>query len=96
MFGLIGHSTSFADAKRKASILGFDHIAEGDLDVWCMAPPQLVENVEVKSAVGVSIEGSYIDSCFTGKVISVVFQKNCRFLLTMATSLLQLKCRSIF
>ena len=43
MFGLIGHSTSFADAKRKASILGFDHIAEGDLDVWCMAPPQLVE-----------------------------------------------------
>ena len=65
MFGLIGHSTSFADAKRKASILGFDHIAEGDLDVWCMAPPQLVENVEVKSAVGVSIEGSYICLLYT-------------------------------
>ena len=70
MFGLIGHSTSFADAKRKASILGFDHIAEGDLDVWCMAPPQLVENVEVKSAVGVSIEGSYIDSCFVPEMLS--------------------------
>ena len=35
MFGLIGHSTSFEDAKRKASMLGFDHIADGDLDVWC-------------------------------------------------------------
>ena len=43
MFGLIGHSTSFEDAKRKASLLGFDHIADGDLDVWCTAPPQLVE-----------------------------------------------------
>jgi len=31
MFGLIGHSTSFEDAKRKASLLGFDHIADGDL-----------------------------------------------------------------
>ena len=60
MFGLIGHSTSFEDAKRKASMLGFDHIADGDLDVWCTAPPQLVENVEVKSATGISIEGSYI------------------------------------
>ena len=56
MFGLIGHSTSFEDAKRKASLLGFDHIADGNLDVWCTAPPQLVENVEVKSATGISIE----------------------------------------
>ena len=54
MFALIGHSTSFEDAKRKASLLGFDHIADGDLDVWCTAPPQLVENVEVKSATGIS------------------------------------------
>ena len=70
MFGLIGHSTSFEDAKRKASILGFDHIADGDLDVWCTAPPQLVENVEVKSAVGITIEGSYIDSCFVPEMLS--------------------------
>ena len=70
MFGLIGHSTSFEDAKRKASMLGFDHIADGDLDVWCTAPPQLVENVEVKSAVGISIEGSYIDSCFVPEMLS--------------------------
>ena len=65
MFGLIGHSTSFEDAKRKASLLGFDHIADGDLDVWCTAPPQLVENVEVKSATGISIEGSYICLLYT-------------------------------
>ena len=65
MFGLIGHSTSFEDAKRKASMLGFDHIADGDLDVWCTAPPQLVENVEVKSATGISIEGSYICLLYT-------------------------------
>ena len=70
MFGLIGHSTSFEDAKRKASMLGFDHIADGDLDVWCTAPPQLVENVEVKSATGISIEGSYIDSCFVPEMLS--------------------------
>ena len=50
MFGLIGHSTSFEAARRKATELGFDHIAEGDLDVWCSAPPQLVEHVEVTSA----------------------------------------------
>ncbi len=70
MFGLIGHSTSFEDAKRKASMLGFDHIADGDLNVWCTAPPQLVENVEVKSATGISIEGSYIDSCFVPEMLS--------------------------
>ena len=34
MFGLIGHSTSFDAARRKAMELGFDHIADGDLDVW--------------------------------------------------------------
>ena len=70
MFGLIGHSTSFEDAKRKALDLGYDHIAEGDLDVWCSAPPQLVEHVEVVSAVGKKIEGAYIDSCFVPEMLS--------------------------
>jgi len=70
MFGLIGHSTSFSDARRKATDLGFDHIAEGDLDVWCSAPPQLVEHVEVKSLTGKSIEGAYIDSCFVPEMLS--------------------------
>tara|TARA_Y100001968_G_C19336368_1_gene707100 strand:+ start:239 stop:1279 length:1041 start_codon:yes stop_codon:yes gene_type:complete len=70
MFGLIGHSTSFKDARRKAMELGYDHIAEGDLDVWCTAPPQLVEHVEVVSATGKSIEGAYIDSCFVPEMLS--------------------------
>ena len=69
MFGLIGHSTSFEAARRKASDLGFDHIAGGDLDVWCSAPPQLVENVEVTSATGKKISGAYIDSCFVPEML---------------------------
>ncbi len=70
MFGLIGHSTNFGDAKRKALELGYDHIADGDLDVWCSAPPQLVEHVTVTSAVGKTIEGAYIDSCFVPEMLS--------------------------
>ncbi len=49
--------------------LGYDHIAEGDLDVWCSAPPQLVEHVEVVSPSGKSIEGAYIDSCFVPEML---------------------------
>ena len=70
MFGLIGHSTSFEAARRKALELGFDHIADGDLDVWCSAPPQLVEHVEVTSPAGITIEGAYIDSCFVPEMLS--------------------------
>ncbi len=49
--------------------LGYDHIAEGDLDVWCSAPPQLVEHVKVVSAIGKTIEGAYIDSCFVPEML---------------------------
>lgn len=70
MFGLIGHSTSFKDARQKAMDLGYDHIAEGDLDVWCSAPPQLVEHVEIVSAIGKRIEGAYIDSCFVPEMLT--------------------------
>ena len=69
MFGLIGHSTSFKDARIKAMELGYDHIAEGDLDVWCSAPPQLVEHVKVVSPTGKTIEGAYIDSCFVPEML---------------------------
>ncbi len=69
MFGLIGHSISFEDARRKACELGYDHIAEGDLDVWCSAPPQLVEHVEIESPTGKVIEGAYIDSCFVPEML---------------------------
>ncbi len=70
MFGLIGHSTSFNDARKKAMDLGYNHIAEGDLDVWCSAPPQLVEHVKIVSAIGKTIEGAYIDSCFVPEMLS--------------------------
>ena len=70
MFGLIGHSTSFDAARRKAMELGFDHIADGDLDVWCSAPPQLVEHVEISSPTGTTIKGAYIDSCFVPEMLS--------------------------
>ncbi len=69
MFGLIGHSTSFQDAKRKAKDLGYEHIASGDMDVWCSAPPQLVEHVEVESLTGKTIQGAYIDSCFVPEML---------------------------
>ena len=69
MFGLIGHSTSFDAARRKALELGFDHIADGDLDVWCSAPPQLVEHVEITSPAGPTIKGAYIDSCFVPEML---------------------------
>ena len=58
------------DARKKAMDLGYDHIAEGDLDVWCSAPPQLVEHVEIVSAIGKRIEGAYIDSCFVPEMLT--------------------------
>ena len=70
MFGLIGHSTSFEAAREKARTLGFEEFAEGDLDVWCIAPPQLVEHLQVTSATGKTIEGAYIDSCFVPEMLS--------------------------
>ena len=70
MFGLIGHSTSFEAAREKARTLGFEEFAEGDLDVWCSAPPQLVEHLQVTSATGKTIEGAYIDSCFVPEMLS--------------------------
>ena len=69
MFGLIGHSTSFEEARIKARSLGFDDYAEGDLDMWCAAPPQLVETVSVSSPTGKTIQGAYIDSVFVPEML---------------------------
>jgi fatty aldehyde-generating acyl-ACP reductase len=69
MFGLIGHSTSFAEARANARNLGYDDYAEGDLDMWCAAPPQLLERVSVTSATGQTIEGAYIDSVFVPEML---------------------------
>jgi fatty aldehyde-generating acyl-ACP reductase len=70
MFGLIGHSTSFDMARALARRLGYDEYADGDLDVWCSSPPQLLERVQVTSPTGKTIEGAYIDSCFVPEMLS--------------------------
>ena len=70
MFGLIGHSTSFEEARSKALSLGFPEYAEGDLDMWCTAPPVLVERIALTSPTGQTIEGAYIDSCFVPEMLS--------------------------
>ena len=69
MFGLIGHSSSFLEARLKARDLGFDDLADGELDIWCSAPPQLLENFEVTSNTGKTIQGTYIDSCFVPEML---------------------------
>jgi long-chain fatty acyl-ACP reductase (aldehyde-forming) len=70
MFGLIGHSTSFESARQLAQSLGFHEYAQGDLEMWCSAPPQLVERFSVTSATGRTIEGAYIDSVFVPEMLS--------------------------
>jgi fatty aldehyde-generating acyl-ACP reductase len=69
MFGLIGHSTSFEEARVKARSLGYDEFADGDLDMWCSAPPQLVERIQVTGLSGKTIEGAYIDSVFVPEML---------------------------
>jgi len=70
MFGLIGHSTSLEEARLKAASLGYPEYAEGDFEMWCVAPPQLVERVTVTSQTGQVIEGAYIDSVFVPEMLS--------------------------
>jgi fatty aldehyde-generating acyl-ACP reductase len=69
MFGLIGHSTSFEAARALAERLDYPEYAAGDLDMWCSAPPQLVERFQVVSATGQTIEGAYIDSVFVPEML---------------------------
>jgi len=69
MFGLIGHSTSLDAAKALAHSLGYPEYGEGDLDMWCSAPPQLVERFEVSSPEGKTIQGAYIDSVFVPEML---------------------------
>jgi fatty aldehyde-generating acyl-ACP reductase len=69
MFGLIGHSTSLEEARAKARSLGYEEYADGDLDMWCSAPPQMVETIAVTSRTGQSIQGAYIDSVFVPEML---------------------------
>ena len=69
MFGLIGHSTSLEAARQLADRLGYPEYANGDLEMWCSAPPQLVERFSLTSPEGRSIEGAYIDSVFVPEML---------------------------
>jgi fatty aldehyde-generating acyl-ACP reductase len=69
MFGLIGHSTSLEAARQLAQKLDYPEYAQGDLDMWCSAPPQLVERFSVTSPTGRCIQGAYIDSVFVPEML---------------------------
>jgi fatty aldehyde-generating acyl-ACP reductase len=70
MFGLIGHLTSLDHARSLAYELGYLEYAERDLDFWCMAPPQTLDEIKVRSITGQVIEGRYIESCFVPEMLS--------------------------
>jgi len=70
MFGLIGHLTSLDHAKAVARRLGFDEYAEQGLEFWCSAPPQIVDEITVKSLTGSEIKGLYVESCFLPEMLA--------------------------
>lgn len=78
MFGLIGHSTSFAVAKKRAEELGYMEHAKGDLDTWCSTPPQLLETFTLTSRTGKEVTGGYIDSCFLPEMLPSRFKTAAR------------------
>ena len=71
MFGLIGHLTDLAHAQRVAERLGYPEYADSDLDFWCMAPPQVVDDITVTSITGQKIYGQYVESCFLPEMLAM-------------------------
>ncbi len=70
MFGLIGHLTSLQHAQAVARDLGYPEYADQDLDFWCSAPPQIVDDITVTSATGQTIYGKYVESCFLPEMLA--------------------------
>jgi fatty aldehyde-generating acyl-ACP reductase len=70
MFGLIGHLTSLEHAQSVARELGYPEYADQDLDFWCSAPPQIVDEIKVTSITGETIVGKYIESCFLPEMLA--------------------------
>jgi fatty aldehyde-generating acyl-ACP reductase len=70
MFGLIGHLTSLEHAQLVARDLGYPEYADQGLDFWCMAPPQIVDSITVKSTTGQVIQGKYVESCFLPEMLA--------------------------
>ncbi|NJK59496.1 MAG: long-chain acyl-[acyl-carrier-protein] reductase [Oscillatoriales cyanobacterium SM2_1_8] len=70
MFGLIGHLTSLAHAQRVTRELGYEEYAEWDLEVWCSAPPQIVDEITVRSITGQVARGLYVESFFLPEMLA--------------------------
>jgi fatty aldehyde-generating acyl-ACP reductase len=70
MFGLIGHSTSLEHAQSLAKEYGYDEYADQGLEIWCSAPPQIVDDITVTSITGQKIYGKYIESCFLPEMLA--------------------------
>jgi fatty aldehyde-generating acyl-ACP reductase len=70
MFGLIGHLASLEHAQSVARDLGYAEYANQDLDFWCSAPPQIVDEITVTSATGQTIVGKYVESCFLPEMLA--------------------------
>ncbi len=70
MFGLIGHLTSLEHAQSVARELGYPEYADQDLDFWCSAPPQIVDEIKVTSITGETIVGKYVESCFLPEMLA--------------------------
>lgn len=70
MFGLIGHLTSLEHAQAVAHRLGYPEYANQGLEFWCMAPPQIVDDIVVTSVTGKTIYGQYVESCFLPEMLA--------------------------
>jgi len=70
MFGLIGHLTNLEHAQKEAHKLGYSEYANEGFEFWCSAPPILVDDFQVKSVTGETIEGCYIESCFLPEMLN--------------------------
>ena len=60
MFGLIGHLASLEHAQAVARQLGYPEYATRGLDFWCSAPPQIIDDITVRSVTGQTIYGKYL------------------------------------
>lgn len=70
MFGLIGHLTNLEHAQAVAQQLGYPEYADQGLEFWCMAPPQIVDEITVTSITGKTIYGKYVESCFLPEMLA--------------------------
>lgn len=70
MFGLIGHLTSLEYASSVAEQYGYPKDASQELDFWCSAPPQIIDEFTVKSITGKTIQGKYVESFFLPEMLA--------------------------